>query len=216
MQYGQKSKTKPQLDLFCIWKSTGCRVCRLVLIVQHRLKKLKRTIPLGMEWCPPSKSCNTTATEHHEYRRIVCLVFLPFQVADSVCSYHHTIKSTFLGGFRNRRVDVIIYTLVERLEDYYRTRRVRQGLGFEGENVEEKALRKIRVKALLIPDSDIKVCMRQTFATRLLMIPNSSEGRSARGRTRRREYHLQCRLPNLSRECVSCGYLSKCLLVSLI
>jgi hypothetical protein len=112
---------------------------------------------------------------------------LLFQVAESGCRYHHTIKATFLGGFRNRRVDVIIHTLVERLEDYYKTRRLRQGLGFEGENVKEMTLRKIRIKALLIPDSDIKVCVQQTFVTRLLTTPNSSEGRQP---TRRRWYHL--------------------------
>lgn len=71
--------------------------------------------------------------------------------------YHHTLKSLFLQGNRNRRIDIIIYTLMDRMLDYFTTRRLRQEHGMEGDDVVTAARRRVEIKALLIPDSDIEV-----------------------------------------------------------
>ncbi len=53
-------------------------------------------------------------------------------------SYHHLLKSKWLDGTRNRRIDHLIYVLTQRvLPDYYQSRHDRQQVGLEGWNLKE-------------------------------------------------------------------------------
>jgi hypothetical protein len=63
----------------------------------------------------------------------------------------------FFGGFCNRRVDTVLHTLTERLEEHYKTRRLRQELGFEGADLENSKRRVAELLALKIPDADVEV-----------------------------------------------------------
>ncbi|KAI0262855.1 hypothetical protein BC834DRAFT_783524, partial [Gloeopeniophorella convolvens] len=64
-----------------------------------------------------------------------------FQEGDTnmlIEAYHHVLKSTWLDGKRNRRVDHLLHTLVENMLPTYENRyhrHRRQGLGFEGPNL---------------------------------------------------------------------------------
>jgi hypothetical protein len=63
----------------------------------------------------------------------------------------------FFGGFCNRRVDTVLHTLTECLEEHYKTRRLRQVLGFEGADLENSKRRVAELLALKIPDADVEV-----------------------------------------------------------
>src|SRR6267142_2692711 len=55
------------------------------------------------------------------------------KITDLISSrYHHVLKSHWLDGKRNRRIDHILYTLVVHMNQYYLNRHKRQIVGFEG------------------------------------------------------------------------------------
>ncbi|KAI0246055.1 hypothetical protein BJV78DRAFT_1089978, partial [Lactifluus subvellereus] len=47
-------------------------------------------------------------------------------------AYHHVLKSHWLDGKQNRRIDCVIYTLVNYMVPYYQTWHARQVVGLEG------------------------------------------------------------------------------------
>ncbi|EJC97305.1 uncharacterized protein FOMMEDRAFT_38862, partial [Fomitiporia mediterranea MF3/22] len=53
-------------------------------------------------------------------------------------AYHHVLKANHLEGKRNRRMDSLIYTLIEITVPYYKSKHARRDLGLEGDDLEEK------------------------------------------------------------------------------
>ncbi|KAG8922354.1 hypothetical protein FRC02_011910 [Tulasnella sp. 418] len=62
-------------------------------------------------------------------------------------AWHHVLKGKFLHGKRNRRLDQLLYVLVEEVIPYYAQKQWRQLHGFEGEDLEVKMRQKILKKA---------------------------------------------------------------------
>ncbi|KAF8956366.1 hypothetical protein BDZ97DRAFT_1645896, partial [Flammula alnicola] len=50
-------------------------------------------------------------------------------------AWHHVFKGKFLEGRRSRRMDHLVYVLVEQVVEYYGTKGRRQINGFEGPNL---------------------------------------------------------------------------------
>ena len=71
-------------------------------------------------------------------------------------SYHHVLKSIWLDGKRNRRVDHLIYTLVTEIIPDLEVRHKRQTLGMEGPNLAEKRHRQILTCAPETPIENIQ------------------------------------------------------------
>jgi hypothetical protein len=68
--------------------------------------------------------------------------------------YHHVLKTHWLDSKRNRRIDRIIYTLVQNLDPYYLNRHERQTIGFEGLDLAAARRKEIEASARDIsPDS---------------------------------------------------------------
>ncbi|KAJ7322986.1 hypothetical protein DFH08DRAFT_635487, partial [Mycena albidolilacea] len=64
-----------------------------------------------------------------------------FEMCDTnmlVEAWHHVLKWKFLLGKRNRRIDHLVHTLVERVVPYYALKQQRQDLNFEGPDIEIK------------------------------------------------------------------------------
>jgi hypothetical protein len=61
-----------------------------------------------------------------------------------------SLKSKFLEGKRNRRVDHLLYVLLDQVIPYYIARERRQELGFEGPNLEVKKRREISERGLTV------------------------------------------------------------------
>jgi hypothetical protein len=70
--------------------------------------------------------------------------------------YHHVLKSIWLEGKRNRRVDHLIHMLVTEFLPDMEFRHKRQMLGMEGPNLAEKRRRQILTRAPETPLSKIK------------------------------------------------------------
>ncbi|KAJ7590061.1 hypothetical protein C8J56DRAFT_772163, partial [Mycena floridula] len=51
-------------------------------------------------------------------------------------AWHHVLKGKFLHGKRNRRMDYLIYVLLEDVIPFYKLKQRRQDDGFEGLNLE--------------------------------------------------------------------------------
>ncbi len=58
---------------------------------------------------------------------------------------------------RNRRVDNLIYVLIDKVQPYFLKKQVRKKCGFHGLDLEEQEGEAARNKAQLIPDADIVV-----------------------------------------------------------
>jgi hypothetical protein len=76
-------------------------------------------------------------------------------ISNAISSYHHSLKSTWLEGKRNRRVDHLISTLVKEMLPNYHTRHDRQSLGFEGPDLSERRRAEILRRAPEIEASAI-------------------------------------------------------------
>ncbi|KAJ7243521.1 hypothetical protein C8J57DRAFT_1034711, partial [Mycena rebaudengoi] len=64
-----------------------------------------------------------------------------FEACDTnmlVEAWHHVLKSKFLHGKRNRRLDHLLHTLSNEVLPYYALKQRRQELGFEGPDIEVK------------------------------------------------------------------------------
>ena len=70
--------------------------------------------------------------------------------------YHHVLKSIWLEGKRNRRVDHLIHTLVTEYLSDIELRHKRQMLGMEGPNLAEKRRRQILTRAPKTPLTHIQ------------------------------------------------------------
>ena len=70
-----------------------------------------------------------------------------------IISYHHILKSKWLEGKRNRRVDHLVHTLVTIMLPSYAIQHVRQELGFEGLNLAGKRRKEILART---PEIDAK------------------------------------------------------------
>ena len=70
--------------------------------------------------------------------------------------YHHVLKSRWLDGKRNRRLDHIIFTLVKSADPYYRFRHERQEAGLDGLNLEKSRKRDIEETAKTITRDSIE------------------------------------------------------------
>ncbi|KAJ7051026.1 hypothetical protein C8F01DRAFT_925647, partial [Mycena amicta] len=53
-------------------------------------------------------------------------------------AWHHVLKSMFLHGRRNRRLDHLLHILVESVIPHYALKHRRQQLGFQGIDLEEQ------------------------------------------------------------------------------
>ncbi|KAJ7306159.1 hypothetical protein DFH08DRAFT_622790, partial [Mycena albidolilacea] len=53
-------------------------------------------------------------------------------------AWHHVLKSKFLQGKRNRRLDLLLSKLLTGVLPYYALKQRRQELGFEGPDIEVK------------------------------------------------------------------------------
>ncbi|KAJ6505100.1 hypothetical protein C8R45DRAFT_817585, partial [Mycena sanguinolenta] len=65
----------------------------------------------------------------------------------TIPSWHHMLKSKFLLGKRNRRLDHLLYVLIKRVVAYYGLKQERQNLGFEGPDIELKKHKDIAKRA---------------------------------------------------------------------
>ncbi|KAF8270563.1 hypothetical protein EI94DRAFT_1422579, partial [Lactarius quietus] len=52
-------------------------------------------------------------------------------------AYHHVLKSKWLDGKRNRRLDHLAFILVKSVDPYYRFQHDRQQTGLDGLNLEK-------------------------------------------------------------------------------
>lgn len=68
-----------------------------------------------------------------------------------------------LEGKRNRHLDHLIFTLIEKVVPYFQSRHWRQQFGFEGPDLEMKRRMEINERAMLIPIDDIEESESQTF-----------------------------------------------------
>jgi hypothetical protein len=71
--------------------------------------------------------------------------------------WHHILKSKFLHGKRNRRVDHLLYILVRKAVPYFAARHRRQAFGFDGPDLELKHWQNLEERAREIARSDIQV-----------------------------------------------------------
>ena len=81
-----------------------------------------------------------------------------FQDCDTnmlVEAWHHILKGSFMQGKRNRRLDHLIYILVDHAMPYFIQRHHRQENGFEGPDLEVKKRIEIEGRAESIPKSSI-------------------------------------------------------------
>src|SRR5258708_4652662 len=69
--------------------------------------------------------------------------------------WHHLLKGNFMEGKRNRRLDHLIYILVDQAIPYFVQRHHRQEAGFEGPDLEVKRRLKIEEHAQSIPSTQI-------------------------------------------------------------
>ncbi|KAJ7575368.1 hypothetical protein C8J56DRAFT_801697 [Mycena floridula] len=58
-------------------------------------------------------------------------------------AWHNVLKGKFLQGKRNRRMDFLIYILMEDAIPHFRLREHRQEAGFEGKDMEEERRKEI-------------------------------------------------------------------------
>lgn len=65
-----------------------------------------------------------------------CSIFQDINMNMITEAYHYVLKTKFLCGKRNRRIDHLIYVLVEELLPYYITKHKQQDFGFEGLSIE--------------------------------------------------------------------------------
>ena len=71
--------------------------------------------------------------------------------------WHHVLKGKFLEGRWNRRVDHLIYILVNKVVPYYVKKQQRQELGFEGENLEMRRRKEVLMLGASISIDSITV-----------------------------------------------------------
>jgi len=82
----------------------------------------------------------------------------------TITSYHHLLKSKWLDGKRNWRIDHLIFILTQRvLPNYYQPRHQRQQVGLEGFNLQEKQWLTILGHAKSISARDITRLSETTF-----------------------------------------------------
>ena len=72
-------------------------------------------------------------------------------------SWHNVLKSKFMGGKRNRRVDYLVHLLVTKVNPYYIKSMVQKAAGMKGLSVEMELFEAIKKKSEQIPEDDIKV-----------------------------------------------------------
>ena len=87
-------------------------------------------------------------------------------------SYHHVLKSKWLDGKRNRRVDHLIHTLVTIMVPSYAVQHIRQELGFEGLNLPDK-----RCKELLAQSPEINALGISPLGDDQFKVPSATSTR---------------------------------------
>lgn len=90
--------------------------------------------------------------------RTGCMIFMKVDTNMLLEAWHHVLKGKFLENKRNRRLDHLLYTLIEEVIPYYRLLQRRRQLGFDGPDLEVQQWIRIQSLAELIPDNDIEVC----------------------------------------------------------
>lgn len=75
--------------------------------------------------------------------------------------WHHTLKSTFLHGKRNRRLDHLIAVLVRDVCPYFAIRYHRNRLGFEGPTLEMRKHQDIESRGKAIPAASVIIIDEQ-------------------------------------------------------
>lgn len=97
-------------------------------------------------------------------------------------SYHHVLKSKWLEGKRNRRVDHLVHTLVTVMIPSYAIHHVRQELGFEGLNLADKRRKELLARTpeinasciCTLGDDQFKV-QSATISSRIYLVNLSTE-----------------------------------------
>ena len=79
-------------------------------------------------------------------------------------AWHHTLKTTFLASKPNRRIDHLIYTLVEEVIPYFRNKHLGYSYGLAGLDVRDRAIAEAKKRGSRIPVTDIfPVSTRSAF-----------------------------------------------------
>lgn len=89
-----------------------------------------------------------------------CIQIISVHLVLIAHSYHHVLKSLFLSGKRNRRLDVLYTALVYEAILYYRKREKRQACGLEGDDQEITIRKTAHQAGAMIPACNIKVATR--------------------------------------------------------
>jgi hypothetical protein len=87
---------------------------------------------------------------------LVIVFVINVSFADFISRYHHVLKTHWLDGKRNRRIDHIIATLVDGMVPYYEARHERQSVGVEGADLVERRRREILASAESISRDSIQ------------------------------------------------------------
>ncbi|KAJ7617818.1 hypothetical protein FB45DRAFT_702941, partial [Roridomyces roridus] len=100
-----------------------------------------------------------------------------FEMCDTnmlVEAYHHVLKSKFLEAKRNRRLDHLLYVLVNKVSPYYESKQQRQEFGFEGEDCEVRKRKDIKKRAQDYTLADIERDGEDTFRVRSRSCPSKA------------------------------------------
>jgi hypothetical protein len=84
------------------------------------------------------------------------------------------LKGKFLEGRRNRRLDHLLHTLIDKILPYYLFKERRQEYGFEGENLENQKRRKITTSAKAINLEDIKQTILDSSIETVYLVKSAS------------------------------------------
>ncbi|KAF8502332.1 hypothetical protein F5888DRAFT_1573895, partial [Russula emetica] len=91
---------------------------------------------IAWEWLPHKEIWSAMSCQN-------CTIFEEGDTNMLLESYHHVLKSIWLEGKRNRRVDHLIHMLVMEFVPNVKFRHKQQVLGMEGPNLAEKRRQQI-------------------------------------------------------------------------
>ena len=70
-------------------------------------------------------------------------------------SYHNLLKTKFMSGKRNRRIDRLIFILTEQIENHFVIKQKRKKYGLHGPSLVEFDMAAQKEKSLLFGENDI-------------------------------------------------------------
>src|SRR6267142_916271 len=127
-------KTEDLAEFYMIWDEISTDPSVPPSFVQYMASSW---IPASHMWSKVVRKDRPIYLEGDTKMLIEAYVYQLSQCTDKITDlissrYHHVLKSHWLDGKRNRRIDHILYTLVVHMNQYYLNRHERQIVGFEG------------------------------------------------------------------------------------